>query len=57
VQGGDVGGGVEFGFEVEVVEGELADGFGVDLEQPPEVFVVSAEPLDDLVGVLAGGAG
>ena len=35
--------------EFEVVQGERADGFGVDLDEAPEVFVFQAEPLYDLL--------
>src|SRR6266704_517838 len=52
-QGGDAGAGVELGLEFEVVQRELADGFGVDLDETPEVFVLPAEPLYDLVWVFA----
>ena len=36
-----------------MVQRELADGFGVDLDEAAEVFVLRAEPLYDLVGVFA----
>jgi hypothetical protein len=42
-QDGNVGGGVELGFEFKVVQHELADGFGVDLDEAPEVLVPAAE--------------
>jgi hypothetical protein len=34
-----------------VVQGELADGLGVDLDEPPEVRVLVAEPLYDLFNI------
>ena len=36
-----------------MVQGELADGFGVDLDQAPEVFILAAEPPNNLVGIVA----
>src|SRR5260221_1376741 len=52
-QGGDAGAGVELGLEFEVVQRELADGFGVDLHEAPEVFVLPAKPLYDPVWLFA----
>src|SRR6266567_8481070 len=52
-QDGNVGSGLELGFEFKVVQRELADGLGVDLDEAPEVFVFPAEPLYSLVGVFA----
>jgi len=49
----NAGGRVESGLEFEVVQGELADGFGVDLDETPEVFVLPVEPPYDLLRVFA----